>query len=196
MNRRRGVVAAAVAGILGAGLLAASMASAAAGESVLGSPSRGCVLADARLNEVSGIATSMRYPGILWVHNDSGDSAKVFAVEQASCSVKATVTLAGVTAADFEAISMGREADGSPTLWVADVGDNAERRMQVQLYRVDEPALADATVKVSTTSVRYSDGPRNCESLMVDPRPGGPAWLVTKEETGGVYALPADLGCL
>ena len=32
------------------------------------------------LEEMSGIVPSRRYPGIFWVHNDSGDEARLFAI--------------------------------------------------------------------------------------------------------------------
>ena len=34
------------------------------------------------LNEVSGISRSPRFPNQFWLHNDSGDSARLFAIDQ------------------------------------------------------------------------------------------------------------------
>src|SRR5262245_60198635 len=36
---------------------------------------------DRRLNELSGIAVSPDQPGVLFVHNDSGDSSRFFAID-------------------------------------------------------------------------------------------------------------------
>ena len=33
------------------------------------------------ISEMSGIARSQRFPGAYWVHNDSGDDARLFAVD-------------------------------------------------------------------------------------------------------------------
>ena len=37
-------------------------------------------LEDERINESSGVAASRMYPGYLWTHNDSGDSARLFLI--------------------------------------------------------------------------------------------------------------------
>lgn len=152
-----------------------------------------CRMSDSRLTEISGLAASVRFPGVVWVHNDSGDTARVFAVDVATCVVRAVVSLAGVSAVDFEAISMGRDSAGEPELWVGDVGDNARVRKDVKLYRFLEPlSLVDQSVSVQTVTVTWSDGPRDCESLMVEPLAGGRVFLVSKESTGGVYQLQGD----
>src|SRR4051812_17611618 len=39
------------------------------------------VIHDARLNELSGIAASTLHSSILYVHNDSGDSSRFFAID-------------------------------------------------------------------------------------------------------------------
>src|SRR5690606_31023644 len=38
------------------------------------------------IDEMSGIVRSRRYRGLYWVHNDSGDSARLFAVDAAGGS--------------------------------------------------------------------------------------------------------------
>src|SRR5688500_13099374 len=40
-------------------------------------PTRLAELTDKRLEEVSGIAASANNPGLLWAHNDSGNSAEI-----------------------------------------------------------------------------------------------------------------------
>ena len=35
-----------------------------------------------KITECSGLAVSRKNPGVLWVHNDSGDSARLFAVKE------------------------------------------------------------------------------------------------------------------
>ncbi|MGV1037611.1 MAG: hypothetical protein ACOYD0_11390 [Candidatus Nanopelagicales bacterium] len=145
------------------------------------------------MTEISGLATSIRHPDVLWTHNDSGDSARVFAVDSTTCKVLAEVTLAGVEAIDTEAIAMGRNAAGEPTVWVADIGDNTGSRSSVQLRSFPEPTrLKDQTVTPKTLNVRYPDGPHDAEGLMIDPVPAGSAWIVTKKMAAksGIYALP------
>jgi len=149
-----------------------------------------CRVADSRLPEISGVIASVRHAGIVWVHNDSGDSARIFALDVKTCAIRATVSLAGVTARDFEAISMGRDSQGAPELWVGDIGDNARARANVQLYRFPEPpSLTNQVVTPQRITVTWSDGPRDCESLLVEPVANGRVFLVSKESTAGWYQL-------
>jgi hypothetical protein len=132
--------------------------------------------------EASGLAASLRHPGVLWTHNDSGDSARVFAL-RADGSLAATVTLDGVVATDIEDIAVAPCAEGS-CVFVADIGDNATRRAEVSLHRFAEPAvLADGAARVFTIRFRYEDGPHNAEALLVDPLDAA-VFVVTKEKAG------------
>lgn len=151
-------------------------------------------LADPRITESSGLAASLRHPGVVWTHNDSGDSARLFAVDLASGATVATVRLAGAPARDWEALAAVREADGTPVLWVGDIGDNAGGWPFVRLYRVEEPAeLSDGEVPWTAYRVRYEDGPRDAEALLADPRTGRLS-IVSKQVSGaGVYLLPERL---
>src|SRR4029079_17930791 len=56
-------------------------------------------ITDPALTEISGIHAAVHNPGIWWVHNDSGDSARVFALD-ATGAVRGTYALDGATALD------------------------------------------------------------------------------------------------
>ena len=148
---------------------------------------------DARIDESSGMAASIRHPGIVYTHNDSGHSARVFAVGRDG-KTKAVLRLAGVTARDWEAITVGRDAHGRSWVYAADIGDNLGGAWShVAVYRFAEPAhLRDGTVHATKFRLRYADGPRNAEAAMIDPR-NGRLYVVSKEWHGGVYAAPDHL---
>jgi hypothetical protein len=148
---------------------------------------------DPRVVESSGLVTSRRHPGVLWTHNDSGDAARLFAVGRDG-RVLATLQLAGVEARDWEAMAMGRDDRGAPALFVGDIGDNQGVWPWVTVYRVAEPArLRDATVRAERYRLRYPDGPRDAEALLVDPR-GNRLYVASKDEAGGsLYQAPATL---
>lgn len=155
-----------------------------------------CHLHDKRLVEISGLAASIAHPGIVWTHNDSGDTARAFAIDTNDCSVRAVVQFGGAKARDVEAIGVGRDALGTPVLWLADIGDNLKSWPNVRLYRIPEPEqLSDQTVPARTFTVRYPDGPHNAEALLVDPAPNGTMWIATKRDAadGGIYQAPASL---
>lgn len=152
-----------------------------------------CKFANDTLEEISGLAASIKHPGILWAHNDSGDGPRIYAVSNTSCEIQATITLGGVDPRDVEAIAMGRNSDGDPVIWVGDIGDNLGTWTNVRLYRIPEPnSIKNQTIQAKTYNLTYADGPRDAEGLLVDPRPGGRIWITTKRMAadGGLYALP------
>ena len=154
-----------------------------------------CRLKGDTLSEISGLAASIKHPGILWAHNDSGDGPKIYAVSNTTCEIEATVTLGGIDARDVEAIAMGRNSAGDPVIWVGDLGDNQGTWSNVRLYRIPEPSkIKTQTVQAESYSVTYADGPRDAEGLLVDPKPGGRIWIVTKRMAaeGDIYALPEN----
>jgi hypothetical protein len=148
---------------------------------------------DPRVVESSGLAVSRRHPGVLWTHNDSGDAARVFAVGRDG-RVVATLRFAGAEARDWEAMAVGRDDRGGPALFVGDIGDNQGVWPSVTVYRAAEPArLRDATVPVERYRLRYPDGPRDAEALLVDPG-SNRLYVASKEEAGGgLYRAPAEL---
>jgi hypothetical protein len=150
-------------------------------------------LQDPRIVESSGMALSRRHPGILWTHNDSGDLARLFAVG-ADGRTRAVLTLAGVEARDWEALAAGRDDRGRPALFVGDIGDNNDVWPDVSVYRVAEPAsLRDTTAAAVRYRLRYADGPRNAEALLVDPR-SNRLYVATKSASGGaLYRAPTPL---
>jgi hypothetical protein len=150
-------------------------------------------IGDPRVLESSGLAASRRHAGVLWTHNDSGDAARLFAIGRDG-RVLATLRLAGVRARDWEALAVGRDDRGQPALFVGDVGDNLGVWPSVTVYRVAEPArLRDATVRAQRYQLRYPDGPRDAEALLVDPQ-SNRLYLASKDEAGGrLYQAPAAL---
>jgi hypothetical protein len=88
---------------------------------------------------------------------------------------------------------------GSPYLYVADIGDNATNRSEIQVHRVPEPAVVPGAPTslggVETLRLRYPAGARNAESLLVDPDTGELV-IITKTASGGpatVYRAPGGL---
>jgi hypothetical protein len=156
-------------------------------------------LEDPAISESSGIVASRRNPGIFWTHNDSGDTARVFAFDRAGRS-RGTFRVEGAQARDWEDIAAGPgPARGETYLYVGDIGDNRREREQVVVYRFPEPELkadAGAAAALSTEPaeairLKYPDGAHNAEALLVHPSTGD-LYVVTKGVDGaGVYKLAA-----
>lgn len=135
---------------------------------------------DSRITESSGLATdsgNQRY----WTVNDSGDDGVAYALDD-SGTVTGTLTFRAQPT-DVEAVAwhQGR-------LFVADIGDNKERRDFVTVYVFDDAAPADAPVIYKAYDFAYPDGPHDAETLLVDG--DGRLFLVTKGAKGGIYAAP------
>jgi hypothetical protein len=157
-----------------------------------GSPDQSFTIKDPRITESSGLAASHLHPGIYWTHNDSDDGPYVYAVDSRTGKTVATITLRGIgKPRDVEAISIGPDGD----VYVGDIGDNLDGSWDhVWIYRFPEPKqLKDATVRATQFTVKYADGPRNAESLMVDPKTGRVYIASKREGGGGLYEGPAKL---
>ncbi|MGW0879839.1 WD40 repeat domain-containing protein [Streptomyces sp. NPDC002671] len=153
---------------------------------------QGFTIKDPRIAESSGLAASHLHPGIYWTHNDSNDGPYIYAVDSATGKTVATVTLRGIgSPRDAEAISIGPDHQ----IYVGDIGDNLGGKWPyVWIYRLSEPkVLKDQTVTAKQYVVKYADGPRNAESLIVHPKTGR-VYIVDKKEDGGhLYEGPATL---
>lgn len=131
------------------------------------------ILDNKAIDEASGLVASVAFPGYLWTHNDSGDEARLFLLN-ASGKTIAQVNISGASNRDWEdiAIDYNPETQKS-TLLVADIGDNKAQYDYVSLYFIEEPAqliTKDTLLPVIKKMIlRYPDGRRDAETLMVDP---------------------------
>jgi hypothetical protein len=143
------------------------------------------------LTEISGVAASRKNTDVLWVHNDSGDSARIYAMSIQGKHL-GVYNLMGATATDWEDIAVGPgPVEGQDYIYVGDIGDNARQRSSVTAYRVAEPTVSTTqdpvTVDldgVDALPMQYP-GPEvyDCEALLVDPV-SGDIFLVTKDRAG------------
>jgi len=149
------------------------------------------------LNETSGLVASRAHPGVLWLHNDSGGTARLFATRDDGLAL-GVVEIEGAEALDWEDIAIGPgPIRGKSYLFIGDIGDNMRARTSVQIYRLEEPTL-DATGRPTRSSVtadrievQYKKGPRDAETLLVDPL-SGDLYIVEKNVmNSGVYRIPA-----
>jgi hypothetical protein len=141
--------------------------------------------------ELSGLALARSQRGVLWAHNDSGDSARVLAVSTSGRRL-AELAVPGAENYDWEDISVGPAPGGGHALYVGDIGDNEAERPSVVVYRVPEPRIAGgrsgATAPARALTLRYPDGAHDAEALLVS-RSTGALVIVTKSFSGvaGVY---------
>jgi len=153
-----------------------------------------CEFTDTRLTEISGMAPSALHQGVMWVHNDSGDDARLYALQLDDCSIVGELTLRGVSARDFEGLAAGVDPKGRSVLWVGDIGDNRDSWSDVSIYRVREPKkLGNTSAQVKRYRFTYEDRPHNAETILADPN-SQQIWIVTKQlVSGSIYALPKNM---
>ncbi|MGQ0504854.1 MAG: hypothetical protein ACT4TC_06000 [Myxococcaceae bacterium] len=162
-----------------------------------GTPATRGTIDDGRLAEISGLVASHANPGVFYVHNDSGDTARFFAIN-ATGQVLAEFTLTGATAVDWEDLGLGK-CGADTCLYLADIGDNNRNRDNCALFRVVEPKVDPAVPVAAPISIAfqrfplsYADGPKNAEALLVHPK-REELYIVSKETDGRpstIYKFP------
>ncbi len=199
----RGVVLRAVGGAWLAGSLVACASGARpldvpidGGGSGLGKRFERYTIAAEEIAESSGLVASRRYDGVLWTHNDSGDSARIFAIGRRGEKL-AEFAVEGAQHVDWEDIAL----DGRGRLYIADVGNNANDRRDLTIYVVPEPDPArSGSVQVERAlRFRYADQSAypdpermdfDCESVL---HFGDALYLFTKHRGNTrtkIYRLP------
>jgi hypothetical protein len=155
--------------------LSFSCASFARSEAFAAGRAMGVVRSDS-LSELSGLAASRRNPGVLWVHNDSGDAPRIYAINEKG-DLLGACNIQGASNRDWEDIAVGPGPDPNRAyLYIGDTGDNAAKYPEVIVYRTAEPKVDTAVPFAPMTigsadaiRLTYPDGPRDAETLIVDP---------------------------
>ncbi len=98
--------------------------------------------------ESSGLVKSRIHDDVYWTHNDSGDSARLFAVDRGGNLIMPPHTLSyrGITVhgaknIDWEDIT----SDNSGNLYIGDIGNNRKDRELFTIYRISEPSPSEVT---------------------------------------------------
>ena len=143
------------------------------------------------LDEVSGVAASLRTPGVFWSHVDGSRGARLWAVD-ATGAVRGQVEIADQRVFDAEDIASAACDEGS-CLYLADIGDNYAERDSIAVLRLVEPDPAAASVAARRFPMRLPDGPRDAEAIFV--LPGEQIFVVTKgiEAPITLYRYPSPL---
>jgi hypothetical protein len=112
------------------------------------------VVSNSGIGEMSGLVKSQRFPGVYWVHNDSGDSPRIFAIDRQG-NVIITEYLRNRFYGEEEepgkelwpGLSIHLAANGDwedialdgDYLYIADLGNNANARRDMGVYVLYEP---------------------------------------------------------
>jgi len=167
---------------------------AACGESGPPQPRLSGVVLDGKLDEISGIAASGRFPETFWLIQDGGNDALVHAISRRGSRL-ATVRVAGVHNTDWEDLASFTE-QGKHWLLIPDTGDNGGLRRTLLLHVVPEPDLVDGGQVRPAYSIafRWPDGARDCEAVTVDVAAGEILLISKKRNPSELFSLPLHPG--
>jgi hypothetical protein len=144
------------------------------------------------LREASGITRSNRDTGVLWLHNDSGSKARLYAIDVEGRHL-GRLKLRQSDNRDWEDIASFTR-DGKAYLLVADIGDNDSEHDEYVLYIVEEPDLEDDDEHEAEPAWRvrfeYPDGPRDAEAVTVDVNNDRALILSKRDLPPVLYSVP------
>ncbi|HEX6042228.1 hypothetical protein [Longimicrobium sp.] len=133
-----------------------------------------------RVPEASGAALDRRTRGLFWTHGDSGNDPILFAVG-VNGQLLGRVRLTGARNRDWEDMAIG-PCPGGTCVYVADIGNNQARPLDLVLYRAPAPAATDsATAPAEAFHARFPGNGRDAEAIFV--MPDGEVYIVTKGRT-------------
>ncbi|UZD24338.1 hypothetical protein [Algoriphagus halophytocola] len=145
---------------------------------------------DQTLEEISGLAQSRIDTDRIYVHNDSGGEPIIYVLSLEK-ELIAELVLEGAENIDWEDIAVGPGPGEESYIYVGDIGDNRAVRDQVVVYRVMEPEtlLKTQTVSMEKVVLTYPKGPRDAETLMVDPISKDVFIVSKRDKTNNVFRL-------
>lgn len=144
------------------------------------------------VDEASGIVPSASVNGSLWTLQDSGQPASLYLISGDGKSIK-EYGIPGAVNRDWEDIAIGSgPRDGVNYVLIADIGNNNAPVSEVStIYRIPEIADANGTFdggQLERIRFRYPDGPRDAETLLLDPVTRD-IFILSKESNTGIYRI-------
>jgi uncharacterized protein YfaP (DUF2135 family) len=139
----------------------------------------------APFGEASGVVESRQYPGVFWLHPDSGNANALWALRFEGGQLVAFPS--GELFRRFDVPSLRNrdwediEVDDEGFIWLGDIGNNCQCRGNLAVHKLVEPDPfgGSATVAVEASyPVRWTDGDKDAESLFVLD---GAVYVISKE---------------
>lgn len=153
------------------------------------------------LKETSGIAASGIFDDIYYIHNDSGDTSRFFAVTPKGNLVSTfyfpmdkNIRPADL---DCEDISVGKGPKPNKSyVYLGDIGDNYNGRPYVTIYRFEEKLSwmkgTEHHIVPAQLHLHYPDGSKDSEAMMVDPIQNLLYIVNKRTDTVRVYTTPLN----
>lgn len=148
------------------------------------------LVTNSQLDEISGLAASHVHDDVLWVHNDSENKARLYAISRRGRLI-AKFDVLGAKNIDWEDLA-SFTLNGKHYLLLADTGDNAGHRRDFYLHIFEEPETLKNGTLTPAWSIRgrWPDGPRDCEAVAVDTKRGEILLISKKRVPPELFSLP------
>jgi hypothetical protein len=110
--------------------------------------------------ESSGLAKSRVHDDVFWTHNDSGDSARLFAFDSKGHLIKPPRTISYKGIAVLGALNVDWEdiaSDDKGSLFIGDIGNNKRNKKLFIIYKINEPSPSEdiAVIVEQTINIYY-----------------------------------------
>ncbi|GGM77420.1 hypothetical protein GCM10010967_06280 [Dyadobacter beijingensis] len=145
------------------------------------------------IDEASGLAASATLGGYLWTIQDSGQPNSLYLISRDGKSIK-EYNVPGSNNHDWEEVAVGPGPDnGLSYAYIADIGNNNQPVTATNvIYRVPEITGADGAFSqnaLQKITFSYPDGPRDAESIIVDPQTKDIFVLSKEMQNTNIYRL-------
>jgi hypothetical protein len=151
-------------------------------------------LENKKLKEASGMVFSRRHDGVIYGHNDSGSSPRLYIFDTLGRDL-GTIRLKDVYSRDWEDIAVGPGPDSTKSyIYVGEIGDNRGQWKSIRIMRIAEPDTlgGEQHIQPEVLKLKYPDGARDAETLMVDPV-SKMIYVITKRDSlSTLYQVPID----
>lgn len=146
------------------------------------------------IDEASGLADSRTIAGYLWTHQDAGHPAQLVLLSHDGKDIR-MYDVPGASSLDWEDIAVGRgPKEGVSYVYAGEIGNNTSAPGQAKRYVYRMPELTSLDGKfapgdVEQIAYQYPDGPRDAETLLLDPLTKD-IFIISKElEKANIYRL-------
>lgn len=151
-----------------------------------------------KLDEISGMDISRINKDVIWIHNDSGSEAELYAIDiKGNYLGKLLLTGLAKGIRDWEDITVGPgPVNGVSYIYIGEIGDNDAIYDSKYIYRFPEPKLNlnEGKFKIDINDFdviefNFPDGKRDSETLMIDPITKDLIVISKREDNVNVYNL-------
>ena len=117
------------------------------------------------IHEASGLIAGDEW---LWMHNDSGDSPKLYAVSSRG-EKRAEILITDAFSRDWEEMAPFTD-QGKQYFMIGDIGDNKERKDRVHFYVIERPSSSTNQPLLYEFTADYGEvGSMDAEAFFIDP---------------------------